>query len=554
MVFATKTESSFFDSRTSAALGGSHRATLMPSKPIYKTFTQLGFRIPEARPQQDSPRTHPGTSANVPLCVMKFGGTSVGDAACIERVAQIIQDGARTSRVAVVVSAMSGVTNKLMEAATRSAAGDSSGVATIFQELRQRHGEAADRLIATPAAHSTLALHMARLFQEGESRCQRAILAKKLTVQTRDAIASLGERLAAPLVAATLAERGLASEAIEATDLIVTNANFGSADPCGDATRQRCEVRLLPLLHRGVVPVITGFIGATQEGLLTTLGRGGSDYSATILGAALDATEVIIWTDVDGVLTADPRLVPDARTIPEISYREAADLAYFGAKVIHPKTLRPLSHEGIPVWIRNTFSPQHPGTKITASDSPTEFGPRAIAAMSDLALITIGISDAHGVPDLLERSASAVSATNTDMLTMSRSSEPDVVHIVVPSANAPVVTNAIKLELATELAQGLVKHIRVNLKVAMITWVGQDMHEGSELAGRTLSAMGREGLDVIAVADGFTGGNLSVVVAEENMTRALNIAHREFRPETLRAQTVTTGFPDGQLATQRNDR
>jgi aspartokinase/homoserine dehydrogenase 1 len=485
---------------------------------------------------------------------MKFGGTSVGDAACIERVAQIIQDGARTSRVAVVVSAMSGVTNKLMEAATRSAAGDSSGVATIFQELRQRHGEAADRLIATPAAHSTLALHMARLFQEGESRCQRAILAKKLTVQTRDAIASLGERLAAPLVAATLAERGLASEAIEATELIVTNANFGSADPCGDATRQRCEVRLLPLLHRGVVPVITGFIGATQEGLLTTLGRGGSDYSATILGAALDATEVIIWTDVDGVLTADPRLVPDARTIPEISYREAADLAYFGAKVIHPKTLRPLSHEGIPVWIRNTFSPQHPGTKITASDSPTEFGPRAIAAMSDLALITIGISDAHGVPDLLERSASAVSATNTDMLTMSRSSEPDVVHIVVPSANAPVVTNAIKLELATELAQGLVKHIRVNLKVAMITWVGQDMHEGSELAGRTLSAMGREGLDVIAVADGFTGGNLSVVVAEENMTRALNIAHREFRPETLRAQTVTTGFPDGQLATQRNDR
>src|SRR6202041_4171554 len=187
-----------------------------------------------------------------------------------------------------------------------------------------------------------------------------------------------GERLSAPLVAAALQECGVETEAIEATELIVTDGYHGAAEPAIDRTRERCEVRLRPLLQKGIVPVVTGFIGATPEGVLTTLGRGGSDYSATILGAALDADEVIIWTDVDGLMTADPRVVDGACTIPEISYREAAELARFGAKVLHPKTLRALTQCRVPLWIRNTFKPHSPGTRITPAGSAISGGVKGL--------------------------------------------------------------------------------------------------------------------------------------------------------------------------------
>jgi bifunctional aspartokinase / homoserine dehydrogenase 1 len=537
----------------------------MHSKSISATFARLGFRIPAGRPQQQTSRLHVRAGMPTPLCVMKFGGTSVGDAACIERVAQIIEDGTHKGRIVAVVSAMSGVTNRLLDAAAQSEAGNSGAVAAIFQELRARHQEAADRLIAGSAARSALAQHMSGLFQEVESLCQKAILSKNLSLRTRDVIASLGERLAAPLVAATLAERGVASEAIDATEVIVTNANFGSADPCAAATRLRCETRLLPLVHGGVVPVVTGFIGATPEGLLTTLGRGGSDYSATILGAAIDATEVIIWTDVDGVLTADPRLVPDARTIPEISYREAAHLAHFGAKVLYPKTLRPLAGNYIPVWIRNTFSPQHLGTKITASDPLGEFEVTAVTAMSDLALITVGNLDTDSVPSLLRRVSAALAATEIEILMESQSPSQEVVRFVVRSDKAPRVAEVLQQEFATEFAHKFIQRIGPDLKVAMVTLVGQNLHVGSGLVGRTLGALERERLEVIAIAQGPTGCSISLAVAQENMTRALNVAHREFPPVTLdslaiqspecaSSRTPASGCHGGQLATHKNNR
>ena len=260
---------------------------------------------------------------------MKFGGTSVGNAGCIEQVMDIIRTASRESGVVVVVSAMSGVTNKLVAAASQSEAGNHEAVAVILAELRQQHDTAASALIHSTAERSRIGDKMEQLFQAGERLCQGTMLLRELTSRTRDSISSLGERLSVLLVAAALAERGLASAAIEATELVVTDGCHGGADPYMDLTRERCEGRLRPLLQQGIVPVVTGFIGATADGILTTLGRGGSDYSATILGAVLEADEVIIWTDVEGLQTADPRLVPDARTIPHISYREAAELAYF---------------------------------------------------------------------------------------------------------------------------------------------------------------------------------------------------------------------------------
>jgi aspartokinase/homoserine dehydrogenase 1 len=301
---------------------------------------------------------------------MKFGGTSVGDASSIKKVADIIRGASRDGDLVVVVSAMGGVTNQLIEAATQSALGDRISVATIFRELRRRHAVVVTALIHSAPEQSRIGHGMERLFQEGEQLCESTMRMSELTPSTRDSISSLGERLSAPIVAAVLEEHGVASEAIEATVLIQTDSCHGAADPNMDATRKLCQMHLRPLVQNGVVPVVTGFIGATAEGVLTTLGRGGSDCSATIVGAALDADEVIIWTDVDGLMTADPRLVADASTIPEISYREAEEMAHLGAKVLHPKTLRPVRQSGIPLWIRNTFAPQLAGTKITPAGPP----------------------------------------------------------------------------------------------------------------------------------------------------------------------------------------
>lgn len=305
------------------------------------------------------------TNPKKSLCVMKFGGTSVADASCVERVAEIVWAASRTANIVVVVSAMSGVTNKLIEAATSSGAGNRERSLTIFEGLQKRHQEVASALIHSTETRQQISRRLKVLFREGIHLCESTIARRELTPRICDAISGLGERLSAPLVAAVLSERGLASKAIEATELIVTDSCHGAADPNMDLTRDRCEARLRPLLLRGIIPVVTGFIGADLEGVLTTLGRNSSDHSSTIVGAALNADDVTIWTDVDGILNGDPKLVPDAHSIPEMSYYEACGFADSGAKVLHPKALRTAMQYRIPLTIRNTFAPGRPGTRIT---------------------------------------------------------------------------------------------------------------------------------------------------------------------------------------------
>src|SRR6202522_406046 len=355
-------------------------------------------------------------NVNRPLRVVKFGGTSVGDAPRIRKVVEIVRDAARDSDLVVVVSAMSGVTNKLVEAAAHSEAGNREAVERIFEELRERHRAVVGALIHSAPARNRIQHELEQVFQEGERLCQGTVLLRELTLRAKDSISSLGERLSAPIVAAALAECGVKSEAIEATELVVTDSCHGAADPLMNLTRERCEARLRPLLRQGVIPVVTGFIGATADGMLTTLGRGGSDYSATILGATLHADEVIIWTDVDGLMTADPRLVQDAATIPEISYREAAELAHFGAKVLHPKTVSAVTPCGIPLWIRNTFSPELPGTRITPAGPSTDAGVKGLTAISEVALVTVGGPGIVGVPDVLGRTFAATTAVRANVL------------------------------------------------------------------------------------------------------------------------------------------
>jgi aspartate kinase len=423
---------------------------------------------------------------------------------------------------------MSGVTNRLNEAATRSEAGDREQVDVIFAALRQQHDAALHALIQDAERRKQVAARLEKIFSEGERLYQGTALLREVTPRALDAISSLGERLSAPLVAGALGEIGARSEAVEATELIVTDSYHGGADPLMNRTRERSEARLLPLLEQGVVPVVTGFIGATEDGVLTTLGRGGSDYSATILGAALSADEIIIWTDVDGVLTADPRLVPDARTIPEISYREATELAYFGAKVLHPKTLRAVEQAGIPVWIRNSFAPERTGTKITPKGRSNGGGVKALTAIRDVALITVGGPGIVGVPDVVGRTFSTTAQVRANVLLISQSSSQNDICFIVAASDAKRTVEALRNEFAQDVAHEKVEHITLDPNIAIVAVVGENMRGTPGVAGRTFIALGRENVNIIAIAQGSSESNISFVVAEKDMKVALAATHREF--------------------------
>ena len=463
-----------------------------------------------------------------PLLIMKFGGTSVGDAGCIRRVAQIVREASRDNSIVAVVSAMGGVTNHLIEAATRAQANDRESVSRIFELLRKQHREALETLVPSAERRDVLDECTDAIFAKGQRLCEGTLLLRELTPRTLDSISSLGEQLSAPLLAGTLEEMGVRSEAVDGTEVILTDAYHGAAAPLMEPTRQRSHSRLGPLLDQGIVPVVTGFIGATQQGVLTTLGRGGSDYSATILGAALEADEVVIWTDVDGVLTADPRLVPDARTIPEISYREAAELAYFGAKVLHPKTIRPVTSKGIPVWIRNSFAPEHSGTKITLSGRSNGGGVKALTAIKDVALIAVGGPGIVGLPDVVGRAFSTTAEVRANVLLISQSSSQNDICFIVAGSDAKRTVEALRNEFAQDVAHEKVEHITVDPNIAIVAVVGENMRGTPGVAGRTFAALGREGVNIIAIAQGSSECNISFVVEEKDVKTALVALHREF--------------------------
>jgi len=459
---------------------------------------------------------------------MKFGGTSVGDAECIARTAKIIAEAAKENPCVAVVSAMSGVTNRLIEAAKTAETGNAGDALAILNELRKQHQTAIAKLIPDEKKGERLRERVEEVLAEGCRLSGGTALLRELTPRTLDAISSLGERLSAPLVAAAIEELGVASEAIEAGEVIVTDAYHGGAEPRMELTREKSQARVKPLLEKRIVPVVTGFIGATADGQLTTLGRGGSDYSATILGAALDADEVIIWTDVDGVLTADPRLVPEARTIPVISYREAAELAYFGAKVLHPKTLNPVVQAKIPVWIRNSFAPEKLGTKITPEGRSIGGGVKALTAIRDVTLISVGGPGIVGLPDVVGRTFSTTAEVRASVLLISQSSSQNDICFIVATADAQKTVEALRKEFAQDLAHQKVEHITTDPNIAIVAVVGENMRGTPGIAGKTFSALGRDGVNLIAIAQGSSESNISFVIEEKAVKTALITTHREF--------------------------
>lgn len=463
------------------------------------------------------------------MLTFKFGGTSVGDGRRIAEVARIIA-GIRAQRgaPAVVVSAMSGVTDRLVEAAATAAAGDGERFQAIVQQLWDKHQQAAQACLADEARRTSI-LDGIRCRLDGLANLCRSIhVLGECTPRAMDLVSGLGERLSAPLVAGALQELGVPAEALEAGEFLITNDRFGAAEPLWDETRRRMRERLLPLLERGVVPVITGFVGATAGGVPTTLGRGGSDYSGAIVGSCLDSEEIWIWTDVNGVLTADPRLVPEARTLPEISYIEAAELSYFGAKVLHPKTVLPAIERQIPVRIKNTFQPDHPGTLIVAQPRPSRHVVKAITAIRNLSLVTVEGRGMVGVPGVAAKVFGAVAREAISVLMISQSSSEQNICFVVPQEASASALAALRRDLAAEAERRDIERIDAQAPVAIVAVVGAGMRGTPGIAATTFTALARARINIIAIAQGSSEYNISFCIEQEQVAEAVRLVHAAF--------------------------
>jgi aspartokinase/homoserine dehydrogenase 1 len=495
------------------------------------------------------------------MIVHKFGGTSVRDAQCFANVAGIViehqnkTNGASPGEIVVVVSAMSGVTNQLIAGARAAAEGKDTVYREIKAGLLSRHFDVVETLLT----HSPERLEVGGLVEDRLHELERlyrsiAVLGE-LTARGRDAVASVGEQFAANILAAVLRERGVRAQAISATELIVTDDNFGTATPLMDHTRQRLQQRIKPLVERGAIPVITGYIAATERGVTTTLGRGGSDYTAAIVGVGLDADEVWIWSDVDGILTADPNLVLQARTLTELSYTEAAGLAYFGADVLHPKTIRPVTESGIPLRILNSFNPIHPGTLIVETPNPDRELLPAIISTTGLSLIAVGSQDDTWTLPMAARALQRLSEAGVDVLMFSQSFSEHSLNLVVREQDQAHCLNILSREFGGDSPRershpsptgesldrpplrklGDVCSLGIREKVATISVVGVPGWNENGIVPHTFAALGKHGTRVIAVAQAATEYSVSFCIPEEQVADTVSFLHRELGLENHRA-------------------
>jgi aspartate kinase len=459
---------------------------------------------------------------------MKFGGTSVGNAKAVAQTASIVREYTATwEQIVVVVSAMRGVTDALVTGARTAAEGDRSTYPSIVSDLRVKHTLAVAELLKEGPMRTDLLKTVDAYLDEFATLCHSVGVLGEVTPRAMDTISSLGERMNARIVSACLNQLGIVSRVVDATDLIVTDDRFQQAMPLIDLTREKVQNVLVPLLTDGIVPVVTGFIAATEDGITTTLGRGGSDYSASILGAALDADEVWTWTDVDGVMTTDPRIAPDARVIPVLSYSEVGELAYFGAKVLHPKTISPVVERDIPLWVKNTFNPSSPGTKIVREPESTPGTVKAVTAIHGLSMVTVEGRGMMGVPGIAARTFSAVASQGASVLMISQASSEQSICFIIPIVDVPPVIASLENELALELSRRDIDRVWALDDIVVVTAVGAGMRGTPGVAARLFTALANESINAIAIAQGSSECSISIAVSAEQATDAVRQIHRE---------------------------
>ena len=471
-----------------------------------------------------------------PFHVAKFGGTSVGTPERVRRAVELAMAHEGARRV-VVSSAFGGVTDRLI-AALDAAVGRTGAHRAILAEIRQRHADALAEL-AAPAERAELADALDTLFGEVGELLYGVYLLRECTPRFRDAVISAGERASVPLVAAAFRRAGHDAVALDATALVRTDDAFGEAAVDFETTGEQVRAAFADVPRQSVA-VVTGFVASTADGVTTTLGRSGSDYTATILAGALDAESCTIWTDVDGVLSADPRVVPQAFSLPFLSYQEAAELAHFGAKVLHPRTMRPLQRRGIPLLIKNTMRPDAAGTEIGPARQ-AEPAIRAVTAVRDVAVVRVEGQAVLEVADLGRRIFSSIAQASVPVYLVAQASAEGSFGLAVRGGDAERAVHALRRSLAREVERGDVGEIRAEPGGAVVAAVGSGMHDRAGLAGRFFSTLAAAHVNARAVAQGGGDHTISAVVADAEAAVAIGALHEAFALRRLRAHVVVIG-------------
>jgi aspartate kinase len=465
--------------------------------------------------------------------VMKFGGTSVGNGKSIRYVADLVAQNARKNKLVVVVSALAGVTNSLIEIAELAKKSDEKQIQAFTKQLLSKHIAAISAGITDKQIQKEVSLMAGKTIAELEKVLTGICYVGELTPKLKDYVLSFGERLSAPIVWGAIKDHNLETQCFTGKEAgIVTDSNFGEADPLMNFTTHLINERLGPLFDKGVIPVVTGFIASDQNGVITTVGRGGSDYTATIIGAALRVDEVWIWTDVDGIMTTDPKIVPSAKMLAQLSYQEAAEMAIFGAKAMHPRALGPVTKEGIPVRIRSVLDPENHGTLITKEPSPCAAEVvKAVAMIKDVAMLNVNGAAMVGAPGSYAKVFEVLGKNNINVMMISAAaSEANISMIIKREIVARAISN---LEIALLERGGIVSEVTAEDDVAVIAVMGANMKGTLGVASRIFSTVAKKGINIRMIAQGSSELNISFVVKEKDGAAVVRAIHEEFNLDKM---------------------
>ncbi len=455
--------------------------------------------------------------------VLKFGGTSVGSVESIRKVAEILSSYKKKEKFVVVFSAMSGITNLLVEVGYKASISDAT-YQHVLKTIEQKHIATAKTLIDVKSQGKVIA-YVKLLLNELHDLLHGVYLLKELSPRSNDLVLSFGERLSAYLVSEFLKQEGVNVTFLDARQVVKTDGAFGSAKVDFKKT-DRAISEYFSNLKTSIVT--TGFIGSTDKGETTTLGRGGSDYTASVFGAALNCDSIEIWTDVDGIMTADPRKVKHAFTLPQVSYIEAMEMSHFGAKVIYPPTLQPAFKKKIPIWIKNTFNTSFEGTLINEETSVTDHSVKGISSIENISMLNLTGSGMVGVPGVSGRLFGALARHSINVILITQASSEHSICFVIDSKESAQARIAVEEEFVHEIKAGKIDKLHEKDNLAIVAVVGDNMRHTPGIAGKLFSALGKNGINVVAIAQGSSEINLSVVIGKGDLTKALNVIHESF--------------------------
>lgn len=464
--------------------------------------------------------------------VMKFGGTSVGSSKAIQQVIDIVKTSAAQNNLAIVSSAMSGVTNYLLQAGEYAKTQNQAGYLDIVKKIECMHFTVIHELL--PVVHQSITLAKIKvLLNKLEDILEGIALLNDFSTKTQDLVLSFGEILSCNMLADIMQSQSINAEFVDARQYIKTNNNFGNAKVNFEKTNLNLQNLVKQLKEDNKIGVITGFIASTENNDTTTLGRGGSDYTASIIGAAINSEIVEIWTDVDGVMTADPRLVKNAFTIPELSYHEAVELSHFGAKIIYTPTLFPAIAQNIPLLVKNTFNPKSPGTLVSNKIKTNEFLIKGISSLSNICMLVVEGVSLAGVPGVLNRIFTALSKNNINVILVTQASSEYSICIVVEKTCGDNAANFINLEFTLELQSGKMDPVVLKNDVSIISIVGAGMCETIGITGKLYESLGKNGINIVAIAQGSSEFNISTVIETRHLSKAVNVIHEGFFKKNL---------------------